>query len=86
VAHNGVEPAAEKLLLLSVAGTHFDSLIGIKARPGPCLPTKTDKLRSGSQWLHEIKHDGFRIIARKNGSRARLYSRSGREADSARVR
>ena len=26
----------------------------------PCLPTKTAKLPSGSQWLHEIKHDGFR--------------------------
>jgi bifunctional non-homologous end joining protein LigD len=38
----------------------------------PCLPTKTDKLPSGSQWLHEIKHDGFRIIARKNGERVRL--------------
>jgi len=36
---------------------------------------KTDKLPSGSQWLHEIKHDGFRIIARKNGERVRLYSR-----------
>jgi ATP-dependent DNA ligase len=41
----------------------------------PCLPTKTDKLPSGSQWLHEIKHDGFRIIARKNGAQVRLYSR-----------
>jgi hypothetical protein len=29
--------------------------------------TKTDKLPSGSQWLHEIKHDFFRIIARKDG-------------------
>ena len=38
----------------------------------PCLPTKTDKLPSGSQWLHEIKHDGFRIIARKTGSMDRL--------------
>jgi hypothetical protein len=27
----------------------------------PCLPTKTDKLPSGSQWPHEIKHDGFRV-------------------------
>ena len=26
-------------------------------------------------WLHEIKHDGFRIIARKDGDRVRLYSR-----------
>jgi ATP-dependent DNA ligase len=40
----------------------------------PCLPTKTDKLPSGGQWLHEIKHDGFRIIARKSGSRMKLYS------------
>ena len=27
----------------------------------PCLPTKTDKLPSGSDWLQEIKHDGFRV-------------------------
>jgi hypothetical protein len=43
----------------------------------PGLPTKTDKLPSGSQWLHEIKHDGFRVIARKNGAQVRLYSRPG---------
>jgi ATP-dependent DNA ligase len=24
-------------------------------------------------WLHEIKHDGFRIIARKDGERVRLF-------------
>jgi hypothetical protein len=29
----------------------------------------------GQCGLHEIKHDGFHIIARKNGSRVRLYSR-----------
>ena len=23
----------------------------------PCLPTKTDKMPSGGEWLHEIKHD-----------------------------
>src|SRR6516165_12821315 len=45
----------------------------------PCLPTKTDKLPSGGQWLHEIKHDGFRIIARKDGERVRLYSRPGND-------
>jgi bifunctional non-homologous end joining protein LigD len=41
----------------------------------PCLPTKTDKLPSSSEWLHEIKHDGFRVIARKRGVQVRLYSR-----------
>jgi len=45
----------------------------------PCLPTKTDKLPSGGLWLHEIKHDGFRIIARKDGARVRLYSRPGND-------
>jgi ATP-dependent DNA ligase len=29
--------------------------------------------------LHEIKHDGFRIIARKDGDRVRLYSRPGND-------
>ena len=29
--------------------------------------------------VHEIKHDGFRIIARKNGERVRLYSRPGND-------
>jgi bifunctional non-homologous end joining protein LigD len=45
----------------------------------PCLPTKTDKLPSGGLWLHEIKHDGFRVIARKDGDRVRLYSRPGND-------
>jgi hypothetical protein len=40
-----------------------------------CLPSKTDKLPSGSGWLHEIKHDGFRIIARKRLARLRSRSR-----------
>ena len=42
-------------------------------------PTKTDKLPSGSVWLHEIKHDGFRIVAHMNGAQVRLYSRPGND-------
>jgi ATP-dependent DNA ligase len=45
----------------------------------PCLPTKADTLPSGGLWLHEIKHDGFRIIARKDAARVRLYSRPGND-------
>ena len=30
-------------------------------------------------WLHEIKHDGFRVIARKDGKRVKLYSRPGND-------
>ena len=45
----------------------------------PCLPTTVHTLPSGGLWLHEIKHDGFRIIARKDGERVRLYSRPGND-------
>ena len=45
----------------------------------PCLPSKANKLPWGRQWLHEIKHDGFRVIARKNGAQVRLYSRPGND-------
>ncbi|MGZ5234564.1 MAG: ATP-dependent DNA ligase, partial [Burkholderiales bacterium] len=30
-------------------------------------------------WLHEINHDGFRVIARKDGTRMKLYSRPGND-------
>jgi bifunctional non-homologous end joining protein LigD len=45
----------------------------------PCLPTSTKRPPSGKGWLHEIKHDGFRVVARKDGKRVRLYSRPGNE-------
>ena len=45
----------------------------------PCLPTSALQPPSGDDWLHEIKHDGFRVIARKSGERVRLYSRPGND-------
>jgi hypothetical protein len=45
----------------------------------PCLPINAPQPPSGEQWLHEIKHDGFRIIARKDGKRVKLYSRPGND-------
>jgi len=45
----------------------------------PCLPSKAPTPPCGELWLHEIKHDGFRVIARKIGKRVRLYSRTGND-------
>jgi bifunctional non-homologous end joining protein LigD len=45
----------------------------------PCLPTRAPRPPYGAIWLHEIKHDGFRVIARKEGKRVRLYSSPGND-------
>ena len=45
----------------------------------PCLPMKAPQPPTGEAWLHEIKHDGFRVVARKDGNRVRLYSRPGND-------
>jgi bifunctional non-homologous end joining protein LigD len=37
----------------------------------PCLPTKAQQPPTGEAWLHKIKHDGFRVVARKDGGRTR---------------
>ena len=45
----------------------------------PCLPTTAPIPPSGEQWWHEIKHDGLRMIARKDGATVRLYGRTGND-------
>jgi bifunctional non-homologous end joining protein LigD len=43
----------------------------------PCNPTLVDHPPKGPDWLHEVKHDGFRILARKQGTKVTLWSRRG---------
>jgi ATP-dependent DNA ligase len=38
----------------------------------PCLLIASDKYRSGVEWGHEIKHDGYRRIARRMATTSRL--------------
>src|SRR5262249_6974761 len=45
----------------------------------PAFQKKAQEPPSGEAWLHEIKHDGFRVVARKAGNRVRLYSRPGND-------
>ena len=45
----------------------------------PCLPSPADKLPSGANWIHEIKHDGFRFMARRDPVGIRLITRRGND-------
>jgi bifunctional non-homologous end joining protein LigD len=35
------------------------------------------KAPSGPEWIHEIKHDGYRLIGVRRGNRVRLFTRRG---------
>jgi bifunctional non-homologous end joining protein LigD len=55
-----------------------------RTRPGlgiiePCLPAPAERPPSGPGWLHEIKHDGFRVMARRDGAGIRLITRHGND-------
>jgi ATP-dependent DNA ligase len=46
-----------------------DMSLGERTRPGlgiiePCLPSPAKAPPSSPGWIHEIKHDGFRVLAR----------------------
>jgi bifunctional non-homologous end joining protein LigD len=43
----------------------------------PCLPRAAKKPPAGSGWIHEIKHDGFRIVAQLDTAGVRLVTRNG---------
>jgi bifunctional non-homologous end joining protein LigD len=43
----------------------------------PCVPTISPKPPTGPNWLHEVKHDGYRLIVCRRGDRVRLFTRRG---------
>ena len=62
---------------------HDDASPMIVQRPSgfiePCLPSKVARPPSGPLWVHEIKHDGYRLMVRRDGSRVRCFTRSGHD-------
>jgi hypothetical protein len=38
----------------------------------PCLPSSAEQPPSGPGWVHEIKHDGFRVMVRHDARLADL--------------
>jgi len=45
----------------------------------PCLPSRADRPPSGPGWVHEIKHDGFRMMVRRDVAGVRLLTRNGHD-------
>src|SRR5204863_4600371 len=45
----------------------------------PCLPSPAAKPPAGAGRLHEIKHDGFRMLLRRDAAGLRLFTRNGHD-------
>jgi bifunctional non-homologous end joining protein LigD len=45
----------------------------------PCLPSPADGPPSGANWIHEIKRDGYRLMARRGSVGIRLMTRRGND-------
>jgi bifunctional non-homologous end joining protein LigD len=45
----------------------------------PCLPSPAERPPTGPGWIHEIKHDGFRLMLRRDSAGIRLITRNGHD-------
>jgi ATP dependent DNA ligase domain len=81
----GDEPAPRRDRLQPGEGTYLAAdtcrmAISIKRLPAGFViraqPVLASKPPSGADWVHEIKHDGYRILVRRDGPVVRLYSRN----------
>jgi ATP-dependent DNA ligase len=45
----------------------------------PCLPSPVERPPARPDWVHEVKHDGFRLLARRGAERVRLFTRKGND-------
>ena len=54
-------------------------MFGMRKTFEPCIPTRGTEVPAGPDWLHEIKHDGYRLILVRDGARVRLFTRNGHD-------
>ena len=45
----------------------------------PCQPPKVARPLSGPLWVHEVRHDGYRLIVQREAKRVRLFIRNGHD-------
>jgi bifunctional non-homologous end joining protein LigD len=61
------------------------STLLLRTRPAPsgfiepCLPSTAAKPPSGIGWIHEIKHDGYRVMVRRDAAGVRILTRNGHD-------
>lgn len=81
LARDGQKRSGDPGVLQQQETLDVSSLPGARPAPiprrlEPQLATRSNAAPSGDGWLHEIKFDGYRLVARVEGRAVRLYSRN----------
>jgi ATP-dependent DNA ligase len=51
---------------------HFSTVLwksSQRSSMSACIPTKAERAPVGTNWIYEIKHDGYRLMVRKDRER-----------------
>ena len=70
------KPVATAARLAKLPGARKAALPGMVE---PQLAVLCKSPPAGPQWVHEVKHDGYRMLCRIDDGRARMQSRSGKD-------
>lgn len=71
------KPAGRTNVKLDVRRVAGAKRAAMPFRLAPQLATRVEQPPRGSDWVHEIKFDGYRLLAFKSGSKVRLLTRTG---------
>jgi bifunctional non-homologous end joining protein LigD len=81
-----VAEAQRRALTRNAAARYYVTAMSLRTSPRPvsgfiepCLPRSIESPPAGPGWVHEIKHDGFRIIAMRAREKVKLFSRRGND-------
>lgn len=69
VLHSPLDPGTDRRKIML---QHSGRTIGFIE---PCLPSPAKTPPGGPNWLHEIKRDGFRVLARRDAAKTRTTTR-----------
>jgi len=75
-ATKGTRPAARRFDAAKIPGA---ARARLPASPRPELATLAEEAPDGPGWLHEIKFDGYRMLARIAAGKVRMLSRNGND-------
>ena len=84
LVRTGPEPAQSTASAANTSSIDLSGLPGAKRGTlpedfRPQLATLVDAPPDGDEWLHELKYDGYRLIARISGDTVRLITRRGND-------